>query len=288
MFNDPSAARTRPGSRGVPLRAVRYGPSMTEETVVQRFDRIYGAPEPRIILEIWTEAFGEEYPRDLATYSFLRWSELRRLRDGLAVAEGRTFADIGCGRGGPGSWVARETGASLVGLDPSPNAVEVARGRAALFGIEGRAHFRTGSFEDAGIETASLEGAMSVDVLQLTPDRRAAFAEVARILRPGGRFCFTTWDVIPGAPSERLRPGRERIEDNRPLLGDAGFEVLSYEEPRGWRECAMRGFDEIMRRRDEVVEELGDEGGSIVEDARANRDQMPHLRRVLAVSRRLP
>lgn len=51
------------------------------------------------------------------------------------------------------------------------------------------------------------------------PDKRAGFAETARILKPGARFVFTDWerDLSP--------PGYPPVSNHRPLLEAAGFEV---------------------------------------------------------------
>lgn len=41
------------------------------------------------------------------------------MADALRVGPGQKIADLGCGRGGPGQWIARATGAGLVGIDVS-------------------------------------------------------------------------------------------------------------------------------------------------------------------------
>ena len=49
----------------------------------------------------------------------------------LQVRPGEMLADLACGAGGPGLWMARETGALLTGVDPSPAGLAAARDRAA-------------------------------------------------------------------------------------------------------------------------------------------------------------
>jgi len=53
------------------------------------------------------------------------------------LAPGQTLVDLGCGRGGPGLWLAREAGALLIGVDFSPVAADQATHRAVLFGLTG-------------------------------------------------------------------------------------------------------------------------------------------------------
>lgn len=47
---------------------------------------------------------------------------------------------------------------------------------------------------DAGLPTASPDAIVSIDALIFAPDKSAAIAELARVLRPGGRLAITTWD----------------------------------------------------------------------------------------------
>src|SRR5438034_6728459 len=84
------------------------------------------------------EVYGAEFPEEVDPNSYLTLTELRRMAHELMVGPGNTFIDLGCGRGGPGLWVARETGASLVGLDQIGVALEQATLRVAVFGVIGR------------------------------------------------------------------------------------------------------------------------------------------------------
>jgi cyclopropane fatty-acyl-phospholipid synthase-like methyltransferase len=64
------------------------------------------------------------------------------LTDELGVTEGRCFADIACGQGGPSLFVARESGAAVLGIDSSRIAVQFATSVARKRGFAGRATFR--------------------------------------------------------------------------------------------------------------------------------------------------
>lgn len=54
----------------------------------------------------------------------LAWASVQGIAAEVRVAESDTIADLGCGRGGPGLWVAMATGADLVGIDISSTALE--------------------------------------------------------------------------------------------------------------------------------------------------------------------
>ncbi|MGO9603971.1 MAG: class I SAM-dependent methyltransferase [Candidatus Binataceae bacterium] len=146
----------------------------------------------------------------------------------LKVGRGQTIADLGCGRGGPGQWIARTTGAALVGIDFSPIALEQARARPRRVGIA-NCSFQQGSFQATGLDSASIDGAFSIDVIWAIPDKRVGFVETARILKPDARFVFTDWErelSPPGYPAP--------VRDHRPLLEEAGFEV---ERRQLWPVC---------------------------------------------------
>jgi len=126
-------------------------------------------------------------------------------------------------------WMARETGANLVGIDLSPVAVEEASKRAMELGLAERAQFRQGTFADTGLAENSVDGAMSEDAIQYAPDKRAFAAEAARILRPGGRFVFTVFEVDPVRAAVLPGFNADPVPDYRPVLTEAGVDDVAAE-----------------------------------------------------------
>ncbi|MGB6057203.1 MAG: class I SAM-dependent methyltransferase [Microthrixaceae bacterium] len=94
-----------------------------------------------------------------------------------------TMLDIGCGEG----QVARMAvglGLDVVGADPAFTQVTV--------GVErgGGPLYMQGSATDLGVADASVDAAVACLVFEHIPDLDAALGEVARVLKPGGRFLF--------------------------------------------------------------------------------------------------
>lgn len=104
----------------------------------------------------------------------------------LAVGEqsGRQrVLDLGCGDGQIARAIAR-TGASVVGIDPTTNQIDVASARA------GGPVFAQAGASPLPFPDASFDGVIACLVFEHIDDIDAAIAEVARVLRPGGRFTF--------------------------------------------------------------------------------------------------
>ncbi|GAB3431413.1 class I SAM-dependent methyltransferase [Flindersiella endophytica] len=179
--------------------------------------------------ELFTTVFDETLPAEVEPFSFVPLDGLRLIADRLELGEGDRLLDLACGRGGPGLWVARETGATLVGVDPSSVAVAHARERRALFGLENRARFTVGEFGElgaAGFADASVDGVLCVDAVQFAPDLPAALADVHRVLRPGKHLALTIWD------GPRGEAGRypDRLEQRLDEAGFTGVEVTEHPE----------------------------------------------------------
>jgi ubiquinone/menaquinone biosynthesis C-methylase UbiE len=246
------------------------------------FNEEFDAPVSPVAARIWREVFGDEYPANLDIYSFVSISELNRFVRELRLSPGDVLADVGCGRGGPGLWVATQTGARLIGIDIAKTALDAARGRALAVGIAERAEFHRGSFEDTGLSNASINAVMSVDALLFAPDKRAAIRELARILVHRGRLVVTTWDYW------RQPVGRPpQVPDHRPILEEAGFEILSYDETSAWLQRQTRIGELMLLAIDELAAESGSDPVQVrqgVEEMRASVACM--TRRVLFVAER--
>jgi SAM-dependent methyltransferase len=144
-----------------------------------------GVQESVVMRRLWSEAMGDQYPAEVDPFSSCTWWLLGNMVAALRLPAGGRLVDLGCGRGGPGLWLARALSASWVGIDFSPVAVELAVQRAPEFLGSGRAEFRRATFERTGLPDASVDGAASVDALPFAVDRVAALREVLRILVPG-------------------------------------------------------------------------------------------------------
>ena len=190
-----------------------------------------------------------DLPPQIEPYSFVSPGLLRHVARALDLSPGRTLVDLGCGRGGPGLWLAQQADAALVGVDFSPVGVSQATSRAALFGLAGRARFVVGDLAGTGLPAASADAAVSIDAFHFAADPAAAAGEALRILRPGARLVLTTWQ--PKVPGDARLAGRAGI-DWPPLLGSAGFTSIEVEARAEWHDTWTRVY--------QVALDLGDPG----------------------------
>ena len=108
----------------------------------------------------------------------------------LGIAAGERVLDVGCGSGAVTREIARRVGAGgrVVGLDPSPALLAVARDLAAEAGLADRLDFREGTALRLPFPDGSFDAVVCVTVLSHVPGGETAIPELARVLRPGGRL----------------------------------------------------------------------------------------------------
>lgn len=218
---------------------------------------------------LWSEAMGDQYPAEVEPFSSCTWWLLGQLVAALRLPPGGRLVDLGCGRGGPGLWLARALSAHLVGIDFSPVAVKLAAQRAPEFVGSGHAEFRRAAFDRTGLPDASVDGAVSVDALPFAADRVAALREAQRILVPGGRLAFTA----------RVRPGGRG--DWPAMAASVGLQVegslVNRDHDEFWR--GLHGS--WLAHESKLHAELGDRAaGNLILEARQalqrSEDLPPH------------
>ena len=259
------------------------------QVVLDGYDAIYDAlPRGEIFSRLWrANAYRGDFPAEFAHIGFLTLAEAHRMRELLHLGPGDVFADLACGAGGPGLWMAQQTGASLIGADPSAAGLAAARTRARAAGLGDRSRFRQGTFEQTNLPGGAVDAAMSVDAFQYAPGKRAALAEFFRILRPGGRVSIIAFEVDPAKVAGVPVLGADPVPDYVPLLEAAGFDVEAYEETPGWRERVNAAFGAIVAASDAITAEMGERAAAgAVTEAMLTLQVQPYPRRVLAVARR--
>jgi SAM-dependent methyltransferase len=242
----------------------------------RRFDTIFaGLSSSETLARIWGDVYGDDHPRNATPFSFVTIPELRWLATALNVGRGHAFVDLACGCGGPGLWVAQQTGAALIGIDSSVVAIGAASTTARTRGASADALFVVADAGATGLCDESVDAAMSVDALQLLPHRAAVLGEVARLLKPGGRFAFTTWLSLggPAAPPFPM--------DYELLLRGAGLDLEVSAEPPDWQGRELAVFAGIRENAALLGAELGEEvAAMLVKEAQAVPNAYALMRRV--------
>jgi ubiquinone/menaquinone biosynthesis C-methylase UbiE len=101
---------------------------------------------------------------------------------------GRDVLEVSCGRGGGASFVSRTYKPQrYVGIDVSQANVRLANARASGQGVT----FMIGDAERLDVPDASFDVVINIEASHLYDDRGRFFAEVLRVLKPGGYFCYT-------------------------------------------------------------------------------------------------
>jgi SAM-dependent methyltransferase len=242
---------------------------MTEEPSAQNFDQWYGDMEHTPLKdEIAQRHLG--LPRFLLSTSLLTWEGIAEVTAALQLSPDEVLLDVACGRGGYGMEIAHRTGARLVGVDFSAVAVRLASEQAERLGRH--ADFRVGDLTSTGLIDGSVDAAMCVDAIQFAKPQAAAYRELRRVLRPGGRAVLTCWQV--SNPNDESVPQRLRDVDLGKGLAAAGFADIAVVERPEWldRELAMWAeAADLDPGDDPALQSLHEEGVHVLAMAGATR-----------------
>jgi SAM-dependent methyltransferase len=132
--------------------------------------------------------------------------EVDRVLEGVSL-HGKSVLDIGCGSGGITLHMVERHGAGhATGFDVELPVIEAARRRAEKRGLAERARFVQAPPGPLPFAEASFDVVFSKDALLHVPDKDALFAEIFRVLKPGGVFAASNWMIShDGEPSREMK-----------------------------------------------------------------------------------
>jgi ubiquinone/menaquinone biosynthesis C-methylase UbiE len=188
----------------------------------------------------------------------------RRLVELAALEPGMRVLDLGAGTGLVSLAAARlvAPGGQVLGVDLSPQMLAQARRKAEALDLPNLA-FEQGDAEHLALPDASFDVVLSASALFFVPDMPAAAREARRVLRPGGRFAFTSFGAdflqpltgglrehlarfgaeLPGLPHMRL-PTPQACEG---VLRQAGFtQVSAHSEELGYYLTVEQRWAEVL------------------------------------------
>jgi arsenite methyltransferase len=126
------------------------------------------------------------------------------------VEPGDVVLDLGCGAGTDLLIAAQMVGSDgrVIGVDMTSSMLARARANAETMGVADRVELHESLIESLPIDDASVDVVISNGVIDLVPDKDAVFAEIDRVLRPGGRLQVA--DVV--IHKEVSEDARKRID----------------------------------------------------------------------------
>jgi ubiquinone/menaquinone biosynthesis C-methylase UbiE len=150
--------------------------------------------------------------------------------------------DLGSGAGND-CFVARSIAGEkgrVIGIDMTGEMIARARENAGKLGFS-NVEFRLGDIEDMPVEDNTADVVVSNCVMNLVPDKKRAFSETFRIIKPGGHFCISDI-VLQGELPEAVRneaalyagciSGAVQKEEYLQIVRDAGFINVTVQKER--------------------------------------------------------
>jgi len=180
----------------------------------------------------------------------------RRLADGLGLRKGDRVADVAAGPGVTACTLASEYHVDVDGVDLGESTVERARAAAEQAGLADGVRFHLGDAERLPLPDNAFDALVCECAFCTFPDKATAAAELARVLRPGGRVGITDVTVAGSA----LPPELTTLTAWVACIADARS-VRSYTEvlaSAGLRTVRVEAHDHALARMiDQIEARLG-------------------------------
>lgn len=194
----------------------------------------------------------------------------RRLLDSIVVRPGDRLVDVASGIGTTSLLAAGEYDAHVDGVDLSAANVALASGAAAAAGVSERVRFHHGDAEALPLPDASYDVVVCECALCTFPDKATAAAQMARVLRPGGRVGISDITADPSRLPPELTgiaawvaciADARPLDDYRSILAGAGLRITAVEHDTAPLEQMVRQIGarlELLRMTTPVrLQELG-------------------------------
>lgn len=177
----------------------------------------------------------------------------KALAEQIDLPAGARVLDIGSGIGGPARFFAAERGWRVEGIDLTAEYVEAAQALSQRLGMADKVSFRQASATNLPFPDGSFDGATLLHVGMNIADKPAVFAEVRRVLKPGGVFAiYDAMRQSDGAFAYPVpwssEPATNHIatpEAYKAALRAAGFEVV---KERDRREAALQSMQQRIQQ----------------------------------------
>ncbi len=232
--------------------------AQTAETVAGHYDTL-----DRFYREIWGEHVhhglwrnGGETPQEAVEALVTLISERLRLRPGDCVC------DVGCGYGATARQLVDRSGCTVTGLTLSAAQLAYAQERHK----RDNPRLMRRDWLENDFPPDSFDAVLSIESSEHMVDKPRFFAEVARTLRPGGRFATYVWLSAeqPGQAAvkfllepicrEGRLPSMGSESEYRAMMNDAGLTVTGFEDltvqvRRTWWLCMQRSVKAILTER---------------------------------------
>ncbi len=254
------------GSAPVDLANLDLADSATHVQVLEQFDQ-----------EKWVTASGyaaeelADLPPDAVRASFGCGDPVNLAR----IAPGETVVDLGSGAGIDVILAAKKVGPSgrVIGIDMTDEMIAKAEANIAEAGLT-NTEIRRGIIEDLPVENATVDWVISNCVINLSPEKPRVFAEMARVLKPGGQFLVS--DIVVGALPQAIREnvlgyvscvgGAVAEEEYLGIIRDAGFRDVQVVASHAYTAPELLGFAGLSgESSEEALDTLGDGARQILE-----------------------
>ncbi|KAF3996840.1 class I SAM-dependent methyltransferase [Glaciimonas immobilis] len=240
------------------------------------YDTIYtGLKGSKVFQEILQDVFVEDYFPDLENFSFIRRSDVHKLKESLSSLRLRsTILELGCGTGGLLHYLSKDRLGLAIGIDISPCAVAYAT-QIPTSGSE-RIFFAVADMTELPFSSNSIDAILSIDAIHHSRPFTATAAEIARVLQPDGRLIFTHWTDRKALRFPALDPLYLALLKN-------GLEIEHLYEADPGIFMQLKVYAAIHDNRARVTAELGREiYGFLMNEARAMWHHAGNVSRIIA------